>query len=309
METLLQPESVGAEARSVSEILAKSNPAGIPAMRTSLSFLTSAGAELATALEKREQELAELRAIITALPPEWVEAAKAGTSLPDVGALRAELQLAKDERDDLQAMLVERNVQAQALQDQIAQLEALPASGAEAELEQLKAQDVQVQADLSDRTAELEGLNARVAELQASLDQMSIARAGFENDLRDRDAELADIENQLAGMASELSQVQPSELWPRLWPRLHLRLWPRLHPRLWLRLHPRLWLRLHPRLWLRLHPRLWSRLHPRLPWRYKTPGKDGRSGSVRWLLRFPRLSTAPNNSTTSCRSQSRKLPR
>ena len=58
METLLQPESVGAEARSVSEILAKSNPAGIPALRTSLSFLTSAGAELATALEKREQELA-----------------------------------------------------------------------------------------------------------------------------------------------------------------------------------------------------------------------------------------------------------
>ncbi len=212
METLLQPESVGAEARSVSEILAKSNPAGIPAMRTSLSFLTSAGAELATALEKREQELAELRAIITALPPEWVEAAKAGTSLPDVGALRAELQLAKDERDDLQAMLVERNVEAQALQDQIAQLEAQPDSNAEAELEQLKAQDVQVQTDLSDRTAELEGLNARVAELQASLDQMSIARAGFENDLRDRDAELADIENQLAGMASELSQVQPPEV-------------------------------------------------------------------------------------------------
>ena len=145
METLLQPESVGAEARSVSEILAKSNPAGIPAMRTSLSFLTSAGAELATALEKREQELEELRAIITALPPEWVEAAKAGTSLPDVGALRAELQLAKDERDDLQAMLVERNVEAQALQDQITQLEAQPDSNTEAELEQLKAQDVQVQ--------------------------------------------------------------------------------------------------------------------------------------------------------------------
>ena len=211
METLLQPESVGAEARSVSEILAKANPAGIPAMRTSLSFLTSAGAELATALEKREQELEELRAIITALPPEWVEAAKAGKSLPDVGALRAELQLAKDERDDLQTQLVERNAQAQALQDQITQLEALPAAGTDAELAQLKAQDAQVQADLSDRTAELEGLNARVAELQTSLDQMSIARAGFENDLRDRDAELADIENQLASMASELSQVQPPE--------------------------------------------------------------------------------------------------
>ena len=57
MQTLPQPESTESEARAVSEILAKANPAEMPAMRASLSFLTSAGAELATALAKAQSRI------------------------------------------------------------------------------------------------------------------------------------------------------------------------------------------------------------------------------------------------------------
>lgn len=204
MDTLPQPESVGAEARSVSDILAKANPAEMPAMRTSLSFLTSAGAELARALEKRDQELEELRGIIAVLPPEWVQAAKTGASLPDVGALRAELQLAKDERDDLQAQLVDRNAQVLALQEQVDFMAPI--------VEEASAKTEEVPAPVD--TAELDSLNAKVAELQANLDQMAIARAGVENDLRDRDAELADIEYQLSNLTGQVSGLEPSEALP-----------------------------------------------------------------------------------------------
>jgi hypothetical protein len=55
MQTLPQLEQRASEARPVSDILAKANPAEMPAMRASLSFLTSAGAELATALARRNQ--------------------------------------------------------------------------------------------------------------------------------------------------------------------------------------------------------------------------------------------------------------
>ena len=56
-------------------------------------------------------------AIVSALPPEWIEAARTGSPLPDVGSLRAELELAKDERIDLHGQLVERDQQISALQD------------------------------------------------------------------------------------------------------------------------------------------------------------------------------------------------
>ena len=49
MQPLPYQDHRDSEATPVSEILARANPAEMPAMRASLSFLTSAGAELATA--------------------------------------------------------------------------------------------------------------------------------------------------------------------------------------------------------------------------------------------------------------------
>ncbi len=195
MQTLPQLESSDSEARPVSEILAKADPAGLPAMRVSLSFLTSAGAELSTALAKRNQEYDDLFAIVSVLPSEWIEAAKTGQSLPDFGMLRAELEMAKAERNDLLGQLTEREQRIQALQDQIGP----------------SATDLEAEAE-AQSSAEVAALTARLETLQAEMDAVSLARSQAEDDLRASQAELADIEQQLAGLSADLSTALPAEL-------------------------------------------------------------------------------------------------
>jgi len=185
MQTLPQPADSLGEARPVSEILSRADPADMPAMRAGLSFLTSAGAELATALEKSNQENQRLMAIVSALPREWVEAATTGAAFPDIGSLRAEVELLKDERIDLRGQLVERDQLIGVLNDRVAQIqaeeEALPAA------EEMEAQP----------SAEVEALTARLEALQAEMDDISLARSQAEDDLRASQAELADIEQQI----------------------------------------------------------------------------------------------------------------
>ena len=194
MQPLPQPGSSEGEARAVSAILARANPAEMPAMRASLSFLTSAGAEMANALAKRNQEYDELKAIIAALPPEWINAARTGTSLPDFGSLRAELELAKDERIDLNGQLVERDRLISALQAQLSQtpapLDEAPSQASAAELDQL---------------------NAQVDALRGELETAALARVQAEDDLRASEAELGDFENRLVGLRDELAAALPEE--------------------------------------------------------------------------------------------------
>lgn len=194
MQTLPQPANPASEARSVSEILAQANPAEMPAMRASLSFLTSAGAELATALARRNQDYEELLAIVTALPPEWINAARTGAPMPDVGGLRAELQLVKDERIDLHGQVVERDRQIQALQDQLSQLQLAQPAG-----------------EAAPSAADVEMLDAQLAELREELEKAALARAEAEDHLRASDGELSDIESRLVALRSDLLAALPEE--------------------------------------------------------------------------------------------------
>lgn len=186
MQTLPKPKTHDSEAGSVSDILAKANPAEMPAMRASLSFLTSAGAELATALARRNQQYDELLSIVSVLPPEWVEAAKTGSPLPEFGPLRAELALAKDESIDLRGQIAERDQQLKGLHDQISQLQTellvLPETRAR-----------------------------QVEELQAESDTIALARAKAEDDLKASEAELNDIEARLASLRDEIMAALPEQ--------------------------------------------------------------------------------------------------
>lgn len=198
MQTLPQPGSSESEARAVSAILARANPAEMPAMRASLSFLTSAGAEMANALAKRNQEYDDLKAIIAALPPEWIQAARTGTSLPDFGSLRAELELAKDERIDLNGQLVERDRLISALQEQLGQA---PAPSAEA-----PSQESAVSAD------EVAQLNAQIDALRGEMETAALARVQAEEGLRASEAELGDFENRLVDLREELAAALPEDI-------------------------------------------------------------------------------------------------
>lgn len=198
MQTLPQPDDSPSEARSVSEILARANPADMPAMRAGLSFLTSAGAELAVALERSQQENQRLMAIVSALPPEWVQAAVTGGAFPDYSSLRAELELAKDERIDLRGQLVERDQQIQALQEQFVELRALPEAPPALEAS-------------AEHQAQLEDLNSQLAALQAELDGAGLARIQAEEGLKTSESELADVEQQLADLSAELWDALPEE--------------------------------------------------------------------------------------------------
>lgn len=206
MQTLPQPASYESEARPVSEILAKADPADLPAMRAGLSFLTSAGAELSAALARRNEEYDKLLAVVSVLPPEWIEAAKTGGSLPDFGSLRAELELAKDERIDLLGQLAERQQQIQALQEQIAQLEAGLAVTAEAE----PAVEPEPEAE-AQPSVEIEAMAAQLEELRAELDSIALDRSQAEDALRSSQAELADMEQQLASLSADLWAALPEE--------------------------------------------------------------------------------------------------
>ena len=200
MQTLPQPADSVGEARPVSEILSRADPADMPAMRAGLSFLTSAGAELATALDKSNQENQRLMGIISALPPEWVEAATTGAAFPDISSLRAEVEVLKDERIDLRGQLVERDQSIQALNEQIAQIEAEQATRLDAEAL------AQTEAQPSD-----EALAARLEELQAELDDLALARAEAEDHLRASEADLSDIDNHLASLRGDLLTALPED--------------------------------------------------------------------------------------------------
>ncbi len=192
MQTLPQPADISGEARPVSEILSRADPADMPAMRAGLSFLTSAGAELATALEKSNQENRRLMAIVSALPTEWVEAATTGATFPDFGSLRAEIELLKDERIDLRGQLVERDQLIQSLNEQVALLAA----------EETETQP----------SPETEALAARLETLQAEMDSISLARSQAEDGLRASQSELADIEQQLAGLSADFLAALPEDV-------------------------------------------------------------------------------------------------
>ncbi len=156
MESLPQTENADTGARGISEILAKANRADLPAMRTSLSFLTSAGAQLATALQRRNQEYDEALAALSMLPPEWVQAARSGQALPDLRLLRSELEQAKEQSAHFEAQLTERGQLVQALQAQL-ETAAAAKSQTEAELanleEQMNALSVELQQSLAEDEA------------------------------------------------------------------------------------------------------------------------------------------------------------
>lgn len=192
MQTLPQPADSLSEARPVSEILSRADPADMPAMRAGLSFLTSAGAELATALEKSNLENQRLTAIVSALPREWVDAATTGATFPDFGSLRAELEVLKNERIDLHGQLVERDQLIQSLNEQVALLAA----------EQAETQP----------SAEAEALTARLEALQVEIDNISLARSQAEDGLRASQSELADIEQQLAGLSADFLAALPEDV-------------------------------------------------------------------------------------------------
>lgn len=205
MQTLPQPADISGEARPVSEILARSDPADMPAMRAGLSFLTSAGAELAVALEKSNQENQRLTAIISALPPEWVDAATTGAAFPDIGSLRAEVEVLKNERIDLRGQLVERDQIIEALNEQIAQVEAEQATRLAAATPEAEIQPT------AEPSAEAVALAARLEELQAELDSVALARAEAEDHLRASEADLSDIDSHLASLRADLVAALPEE--------------------------------------------------------------------------------------------------
>ena len=163
----------------------------MPAMRTSLSFLTYAGAEMAGALQKRNQEYDELMAVMSAFPPEWIAAARGGGDLPDLGELRRELEAAKDQRIDLQAQLAERDAVLSDLQSQLDEQKAL----------------LETQVVREDEADAAVALATRVETLEADIEAAQLARAATEDALREQDAELDDLEVQLSALNDELLAI------------------------------------------------------------------------------------------------------
>ncbi|MEA3337311.1 MAG: helix-hairpin-helix domain-containing protein [Chloroflexota bacterium] len=137
-------------------------------MRKSLSVLTSVGADLSVALDRCNEENEALRELVLALPPEIVEAAKAGTDFPDYAALRAQVEQAEAERAAIELMLSEREHKVHDLEIQAADLGEAETK-AETEAETLSGQVNHLQADLeaavSEKNQVLEQLDAREAKL------------------------------------------------------------------------------------------------------------------------------------------------
>jgi predicted flap endonuclease-1-like 5' DNA nuclease len=144
----------------------------IARLRTSLSLLTAAGADLAAALEKRTREYEGLLGQLN-------EATR------QAEGLRGELQQDVADRTYLREQLNERNTQ----------------------LVDLYGQYNRLQADLKTLADARAGAEAELGSLQADYDAVTGGRTGLESTLHNRDAELADVRSQYEGL-----QLQAQEL-------------------------------------------------------------------------------------------------
>ena len=181
----------------------------IKSMRSSLSMLTAASAQMAAALEKRNQEYDTLLA-------------RQDEFNRRLEALQTELNLASAERSNFKEQVSERNAQLIDIQGRLdrlqAELEAVAASKTA-----LETQLAEVQGELKRRTAELNDLTARQtemmaqfrsewAEMTARLEGEAVAKSAAENELRASQAQLADLGDQLAALESDLQAGLPAAL-------------------------------------------------------------------------------------------------
>lgn len=192
------PTESQAEARSAAEKALDRAHAQLTNMRASLSMLTANSAQLALALEKRNQEYDVL-------------VARQSEFMGRIDALKTELNLATAERANFKEQVNERNAQLVDLHGQFTALstEAEAVATSKAALE---AQLTEVQADLASRVTEIAELNARQADLQTQLGSAVAVKADAEARLAASTAELDGLQGQLTALQDELAAVWPAEI-------------------------------------------------------------------------------------------------
>src|SRR5512132_3546428 len=126
MPTLPQPSEAGAGQgwRQDMADQIKATAADLGAYRTSLSILTSTGADLAKELETRNEENRQLSEQLAKFPPEWIKAVQSGEDLPDLGALREDRERAQAEKAEIESKLANRDVRVNELESRLSELQS-----------------------------------------------------------------------------------------------------------------------------------------------------------------------------------------
>lgn len=189
-------------------------------MQTSMSVLSALGAELAAALEQRNQEYESLRTRVAGLLPDLASASllrqesrTEGRSEPDAKIL-AEVVMLRSEAESAKSSLAtlgaQRNELALRLQRHNAELEQLGAAvaTAQSDLQTLYENKVSIEQQLSSRLNELHTARAHAAELEAELHTARANRAELETHLADRSAELGLLQHRLDTTLAELESAQ-----------------------------------------------------------------------------------------------------
>ena len=165
-------------------------------MRSSLSMLTGASAQLATALEKRNQEYD-------------ASLARQDEFNRRLQAVQTELNLASAERSNFKEQVNERNAHLIDIQGRLdhlqSELETVAASKAA-----LETQLAGVKDELERRSAEIDGLTAKQAEMVARLESATAAESATEESCSASQAQLADLNDQLTALGSELQAALPA---------------------------------------------------------------------------------------------------
>lgn len=192
--------------------------AQIAYLQTGMSILSALGAELARALEERNQDYEKLHRKVVALLPQWIEAATTRSvatqdpSEPDVwlqtevARLSSQLETARSElaatagqKDQLHAQLLQRETELEQLRTLLVTLQD----------DLLTVQRIRagVEEQLNSRGRELEQVQAYVGVLERDLDTARASSADAGLQLSSREIELGQVRDQLAALQADFDTV------------------------------------------------------------------------------------------------------
>lgn len=200
--TMVSTESADAALRAQSAAQVKTD-AEMADLRLSLSMLTSASAEMAAQLEKRDLQSRALSLRMTDLSNQ-VEALKTELHVAEHegAAAREELGVRNGQVVELQQKLIDLQNQLQTVSESRAYLDS--------QLTGLKAEAADLRAANEGRATENAALQSQIDDIGALLSGAQAARAAVDEELSLAQANQTALENRLAGITGQLQALVPA---------------------------------------------------------------------------------------------------
>ena len=209
----VDPDQALAALRKNEQVLAEAN-AQIASLRSSLSVMSAVSAELALGLDKRNKEYDRLLSRVSDAPPSEMETAAGVESLAlassvdvdslqyEIEIMKANLEIALNQKADLEAQLDQRAVALDYLNSELEQLRA--------DFEAATTARMNVEEQLQAR-GEDEDARVQLAALQGTIAEMQASNAEVEDRLKQAEERYATLNEQSLALRAQLQELVGEE--------------------------------------------------------------------------------------------------